>query len=310
MRTMCKAGVLLILVVFYSISNLLAQDKIEVKDVSQLTSRGKQTGYSVFIKDATLDNVIKKWGQNMKNEKAADIFKSKDDKVKYEVKAGEYIAERAILPEISNKYITTIANIVNVSGGVQITAFFELDSIFISKQTLGTTYNDTRNYVRKFGIVCYKDAVSNELAREDKKLTDLNDKLESLKSKKIQLEKSIIKSESLISEMESELRTNLSDQERSGQNLKMLNDSLTNQQVNSAAYTVYNNRLKEESKTQKRLLNDNAAIHKKIENSKKDILEYKEALSKNQVDQEFQSKQIENQQIVVNNVKTKLQNIK
>lgn len=296
--------------VFFAYNILKAQEKVEVKDVNQLTSRGSQPGYSVFIKDATLELVTKKWGQFMKNEKAGDIFKSKDDKVKYEVKAGEYCAEKAILREISNKYISTIATITNASGGVQLTAFFELDSTFISKQTLGTTYTDTRNYVRNFAVVCYKEAVNNELVREDKKLKELNDKLMSLKEKKSLLEKNIVHSETDISELESQLRTNNADQERSGQNLKMLNDSLSRMQVNTPNYTVYSNRLKEENKLQKRLLNENASCRKKIENNKISILEDKESIKRNVVDQEYQVKQIESQQALVNTVKIKLANIK
>ncbi|NJK93770.1 MAG: hypothetical protein HC905_01525 [Bacteroidales bacterium] len=159
---------LLLTIALVIFTGLTAQEKIEVKDVNQPTSRGTQPGYSVFIKDATLENVTKKWGQLMKNEKAGDIFKNKEEKVKYEMKAGEYLAERTIVKDISNKYINTIAIISNTAGGVQLTAFFELDSVFISKQTLGKTYTDTRNFVRNFGVACYKDAVSAELAREEK----------------------------------------------------------------------------------------------------------------------------------------------
>lgn len=245
----------------------------------------------------------------MKNEKAGDIFKSKDDKVKYELKAGEYWAERAVLREISNKYVTTVATIVNGSGGVQLTAFFMLDSVFISKQTLGSTYTDTKNYVRSFAVACYKEAVTNELAREDKKLEDLNDKLENLKEKKLSLEKNIVRSETNISELELQLRTNLADQERTSKNLKILNDSISMLKVNTAEYTVYDNRLKEESKTHKRLLNDNSSFRKKIESNKKSIFEDQESLKKNQVEQDYQLKLIEDQKAVVNGVKAKLANI-
>ena len=310
MRAVRRKGVISIIIAFIATGFVLAQEKIEVKDVNNVTSRGNQPGYTVFIKDATLDIVIKKWGQYMKNEKPGDIFKSKDDKVKYEVKAGEYCAERAILPEISNKYISTIATILNSNAGVQFTAYFELDSVFISKQTLGSTYTDTKNYVHKFAVACYKDAVTQELDREDKKLKELKDKLENLKEKKTLLEKDILRSETSISELESQLRTNLSDQEHSASSLKTLNDSLSHLQVNSPEYTVYNNRLKEESKNQKRLLNENASCHKKMESNKKAILEDKESLKKNLIDQDYQTKQIESQQLLVNAVKTKLTNIK
>jgi hypothetical protein len=310
MRKINKVVVSAVVFAFVLVSMVAAQENLEVKDVKQPTSKGMQTGFSVFIKDATLDVVTKKWGQYMKNEKAGDIFKSKNDKVKYEIKGGEYLTERALLTEISNKYISTIATILSVNGGVQLTAFFELDSVFISKQTLGSTYTDTRNYVRSFAVASYKDVVNLELAREDKKLDELQDKLASMKEKKTLLEKNILRSEANISELESQLRANLSDQERTSQSLKLLNDSISAMKVNTPEYTVYNNRLKEESKTQKRLLNDNGSIHKKIENNKKSIIEDQEAIKKNQVDQEYQLKQIESQIAVISNVKTKLGNIR
>jgi hypothetical protein len=310
MRKINKVVVSAVVFAFVLVSMVAAQENLEVKDVKQPTSKGMQTGFSVFIKDATLDVVTKKWGQYMKNEKAGDIFKSKNDKVKYEIKGGEYLTERAVLTEISNKYISTIATILSVNGGVQLTAFFELDSVFISKQTLGSTYTDTRNYVRSFAVASYKDVVNLELAREDKKLDELQDKLASMKEKKTLLEKNILRSEANISELESQLRANLSDQERTSQSLKLLNDSISAMKVNTPEYTVYNNRLKEESKTQKRLLNDNGSIHKKIENNKKSIIEDQEAIKKNQVDQEYQLKQIESQIAVISNVKTKLGNIR
>lgn len=297
-----------ILTVFLCTS-VSGQDIIEVKDVNQPTSKGTRPGFSVFIKDATLDMVSKKWGQYMRNENS-EVFKSKDYKVKYEFKAGEYLAERAILTDISNKYISTIATIVNTSGGVQFTAFFQLDSAFISKQTLGDIYPNTKKYVRNFAVGCYKDAVAAELAREEKKLKDLEEKLVSLKDKKVLLEKNIVRSEAGVSEMESQLRTNMTDQDRSSLNLKMLNDSLSRLAVNSPEYTVYNNRLKEENKNQKRLISDNSSYHKKLDNYKKSILEDQEAIKKNVVDQDYQSKQIESQKVVVNTVRVKLGNIK
>jgi hypothetical protein len=287
----------------------MAQENMEVKDVQMPTSKGTQPGYSVFIKDATLDMVSKKWGQYMRNENS-EVFKSKDYKVKYEFKAGEYLAERAVLTGISNKYISTIATVVNTNGGVQFTAFFQLDSAFISKQTLGDIYPNTKKYVRKFAVESYRDAVAAELAREDKKLKDLEEKLVSLKDKKLLLEKEIVRSQAGVSEMESLLRTNMTDQERTGQNVKMLNDSLSRLPANSPEYTVYNNRLKEENKIQKRLISDNSSYHKKLDNQKRSILEDQEAVKKNVIDQDYQVKLIESQKVVVNNVKVKLGNIK
>lgn len=123
MKKMHSPFMLLLTIALVIFTGLTAQEKIEVKDVNQPTSRGTQPGYSVFIKDATLENVTKKWGQLMKNEKAGDIFKNKEEKVKYEMKAGEYLAERTIVKDISNKYINTIAIISNTAGGVQLTAF-------------------------------------------------------------------------------------------------------------------------------------------------------------------------------------------
>lgn len=299
------SGVLFILLA----SVISAQENVEVKDVNLPTSKGTQPGFSVFIKEATIDLVSKKWGQYMRNENS-EVFKSKDYKVKYEFKAGEYLAERAILREISNKYVSTIATIVNTNGGVQFSAFFELDSAFINKQTLGNIYPNTKTYVRNFGVACYRDAVAAELAREEKKQKDMDDKLTSLKEKKTALEKSILNSESNISNLESQLRTNMADQERCNQNIRMLNDSLSHLQVNSPEYAVYNNRLKEENKNQKKLIGDNSSLHKKLENNKKSILEDQESIKKNVADQEFQAKQIEGQKLVVNNVKIKLANIK
>lgn len=310
MDSLLNKALISIVFCFITSVNLWCQEKIEVKDVDQATSKGTQPGYTVFIKDATLDNVTKKWAQYMKNEKPGDIFKSKDDKVKYEMKAGEYLAERAIVREISNKFINTIAVISNTGGGVQITAFFQLDSVFISKQTLGSTYTDTRNYLRNFAVACYKDAVKSELTRENNKLEELNSKLESLKEKKSLLEKRIVNSNAEISEQELQLRTNTSDQERSNQNLKIINDSISKMPVNSPGYTVYSNRLKEENKTLKHLLNENASIHKKIENSKLDIVQSNESIKQNIADQEYQTKQIGLQQTIANTVKTKYENIR
>lgn len=300
------AAVLVIASVFTGLS---AQEIIEVKDVKQPTSRGVQPGFSVFIKDATLDLVSKKWEQHMRNENS-EVFKSRDYKVKYEFKAGEYLAERAILTDISNKYISTVATIVNANGGVQFNAFFQLDSVFISRQTLGDIYPNTNKYVRSFAVGCYRDAVAAELAREEKKLKEFDDKLLSLKDKKALLEKSIVRSETSISELESQLRTNMAEQERSNQNFKMLNDSLSHLQINTPEYTVYNNRLKEENKTRKRLSSDNSSYHKKLESNKKSILDDQEAIKRNVIDQDLQLKQIDSQKIVVNNVKIKLAKIK
>ncbi|NJK93771.1 MAG: hypothetical protein HC905_01530 [Bacteroidales bacterium] len=90
----------------------------------------------------------------------------------------------------------------------------------------------------------------------------------------------------------------------------MITDSLTSLSINSPNYAVYNNRLKEENKTQKRLLTDNASFHKKIESNKLSIQNDKDAIKKNIIDQEYQTKQIESQQTTVNSVRTKLSNIK
>jgi hypothetical protein len=287
-----------------------AQEKIEVLDVTKQTSRGEQPGFTVTIKGATLEKVNKKWTQSMKNQKIGDIFKSSDEKAKVELKEGEYITKRAKLVEISEKPLNTIATITGTESGVMVTSFFELDSSFISSKSSDNLYLASRNYMHNFGVACYKDLVEEELDRENKKLKDLDDHLDDLKSKKNKLEKSIAKSETEISELESSIRTNLVDQDRSNLKVTALKDTLSQFGKKTPNYEVYSAKLKEASKDLKRLVNDNSSYHKKIENNKIDIQKDQDNIKSNLIEQDYQAKQIETQKGIVNAVKTKLENIK
>jgi hypothetical protein len=289
---------------------LSAQEKIEVQDVTKQTSRGEQPGFTLNIKGATLEKVNKKWTQTMKNQKLADLFKSSDEKTKVELKEGEYLTQRAKLTEISEKPMNTIATITGTEGGVMVTGFFELDSVFISSKSTDNLYLAARNYMHNFGVACYKDIAQEELDRENDKLKDLENHLDDLKSKKNKLEKSIAKNETEISELESEIRTNLVDQDRANIKVTALKDTLSQFAKKTPNYEVYSAKLKEASKDLKKLVSENSSCHKKIENNKIDIQKAQDDIKTNLIEQDYQVKQIETQKGIVNAVKTKLENIK
>jgi hypothetical protein len=77
------------------------------------------------------------------------------------------------VPNISTTPLTVYARFVESTSGVQLSSWFAQGDSFIATAVSADKSIAVQKYLHDFGVMEYKDAVSNELAEEQKKLKEL-----------------------------------------------------------------------------------------------------------------------------------------
>lgn len=302
-----------LLIVFFSFLStvIFSQEYMKVENVTRETSNGIQPGFLITVKEANFKTVQKEWEKNIKNSKITDVLKKSELKVQFAHKGDEYIADNAIIPSISSRPISVIANITDIKEGIRIIAFFILDSVYISKgNSKEETYLAAQNYMRNFGIKALKQAISSNIDDQEDYLKELENRLIKLRSKKDDYEKGIGKNESNIREMKSSIKTNLIDQDRQMEIVNLAKDTLYTFDKKSDEYKIFKGKLKTEQKEISKLEKNNKSYHAKIKKYELSIEKYKENISLNLKEQKLQKSIIDKQKLNIKAIEKKLQSVK
>ncbi|MDA3930219.1 MAG: hypothetical protein PF541_14815, partial [Prolixibacteraceae bacterium] len=183
----------LLIVFFFFLSTVIfSQEYMKVENVTRETSKGIQQGFLITVKDADFKTVQKEWEKSIKDCKFFDVLKKSESKVQFSHQGDEYIANNVIINTISSTPISVMATIADIQEGIRVIAFFQLDSVYISKDnSKEETYLATKNYLRSFGIDMLQQTVKSHLESQENLLNDLENELSKLQSKKDDYEKSI-----------------------------------------------------------------------------------------------------------------------
>jgi hypothetical protein len=220
------------------ISNLHAQDSLEVQEVKKTISAGMQNGYSVTIPQARLKDVISDWKKYL-HQKNKSSLKELD---------GEYLLSKGVLPDLSPDSVIVYSTVkASTPATVELNVFVSgKDSVFYSGTINPAMSTAIATYIRNFAVNEYREAVADEISLEQKKLRVLEDDLKDLEQSNDQYKKKIESNERSNGRIKEEIKSNLD-----LQNLKA--ETILQQQKILATYITPSDQKSEEEKKLKLL---------------------------------------------------------
>ncbi len=278
---------------------------LKVKEIftrteKKVMSKGEQLAIIVSIPEASLKTVQSNWEKIIKNKTKAKVQKEQDE---------VWISNTSI-PEVYQEPIGVYGKFISTTEGIDLAAFFEVDSTFIEPENYGDQITSASEFLRKFGINQYKLAVESQLKEEQKNLKNLQQRLGKLQKENEKMHTSIKANESNILNQESDIEINLSDQRRKTnqlENQKLENDSYT---MDAEQKKQAKKALKERDKERKKLQKKNQNMHKNIAGYRAAIENSRRAIQLNLDQQAIEDKAIKEKTILIRSIENKLLKIK
>jgi hypothetical protein len=258
-------------------ANVFAQETIEVKVKNHHSSFGNHPAYDVVVPQATAKDAI-------------DLFKktiSPDGLFKKSVKAekikDEWHIDAVVIDKISTKPLNVIAQISEYPNNLNLRFFFQTEDGFLGSDSLPAKASEAATqFIYDYSVDLYRQAVEEELKYEEKVLKSLENDLDKLEKDN---KKYISKMNDAKQESKELTGITNSHQESLSQNINL---GLSNEETNK--------QLKDSKKDLKK--------------SKKEEAKFEKKADKNVKEQKDKAEEIEAQQQKVEEVNTKLNNIK
>jgi hypothetical protein len=279
-----------------------AQQQILIVQSIQPCSKGEQPSYQLLVPQAKLKTVETAWKQYLKNK----------SKGKPEEQNGEWIIYGAVNKNVAPEGFNVFSKLLETTEGVILTAWFmRSDSSFISRETAADKTLAVEKYLHDFAVIAYREAVKDELAEENKKLSALENDLEQLIKDEEKANKKINEAQRSINRTKTEIRTNENDQKLKSD--QIAKQKLTVESLKSTpgeAQKKSEKTLKQMENELKKLINANEKLHKQIDKWEKEIREEGRNIEKSKQDQYQKRSDIDKQKFLVKSLTDKLNNIK
>ncbi len=279
-------------------------EKLEVGDIvttteAKIMSKGEHMAIVVKIPEAEVKHVQKSWKKLIKNKTKSKVQETGD----------EIWISSTLLKDIHQEAIGVYGKLIQTEKGVTVYAFFEIFGEFITESD-ADKISTSKQFLRKFAVSEYKAAVWNQLKGEEKNLKGLKHNLSKLQRENEKLHKSIQTNESNISNTESAIEVNLSDQDRTAEQIKDRKENVYQVKGNEELEKTAKKELKDTEKTLKKLQKKNQTMHKNIAKYKSNIDTARREIQLNLDQQSIENEAIKKQMGMVRSVKNKLGNIK
>lgn len=292
-----KALLLCLIWPVYSFS----QQQVVVEEVIKEMSKGTQTGFEVVIPEVTFKSV-----QNNLNR-----YLRKESKSRAEEANGEIFILGAVNKNIHPSPFNIYVKHLEVNDGVRLTAFFTPDdTVYFSNALDNEKAIAIKKYLRDFALQEYRSVVKDELEVQKRRLTALENELESMVKAKQRSEKNI-----------NEAKRDIESNNRSLVDFSKLDtikseEILRQKDVVSRLQGTGGEEEKLAAKKLKSLENEKRKLEREREKTARDtdnqnirIENEKRSIEKNLDDQESKKKEIEKQKEKVKSVEGKLGNI-
>jgi len=282
------------------------QQNIDVNLIYESMSGGDQPGYAVEIPQTSLEIVKKEWLKHIQEK-----TKSKPMELGHEIIIFD-VVNKDFSPDPYNIY----SLIMTKDTLVYLVAFFEIDSghFFdpkVDKNALVSTKmdNSIRNYMRGFAVEQYREAVSEELDVEGKKIKDLNGQLKDLKDEQVKIEKNIKSNEQKITSAEEEismLNTQSTSKIQEVESARLSISEITDPEAEKAA----KKELKSLEKERKKIDDQKEKEQKALVGYKSEIKDYESEIDKLTEEQQEIKEKIEAQEDRIDDLEEKLHGIR
>ncbi len=302
---------LLLVLVFNTALLAQSQEKItipDVEDTERTISAGNATGIMVFIPDANIKWVEKEWKSTIFNKRYYSK-KSGDPRPTYTIKNGESIAYLTKI-DLYSEPLTVYALLAPMEGGVRISAFFSLDSTFVTKENNEELYYSTKSLLRNFMIRGITEVKNNELYAKKKALKAQEKSVLKLKKNRERYESKIVQSRLDILNDENKVMTNQNDQSMTSERISNMKLTASSLERNTDTYKDFQKRLKAEERKLKKLVSAQRKLQSRIAARYRTIRSYEEKITRNQSDQERSIKENDEQRLLIRQMEERITEIK
>lgn len=302
---------LLLILVFNTALLAQSQEKItipDVEDTERTISAGNATGIMVFIPDANIKWVEKEWKSTIFNKRYYSK-KSGDPRPTYTIKNGESIAYLTKI-DLYSEPLTVYALLAPMEGGVRISAFFSLDSTFVTKENNEELYYSTKSLLRNFMIRGITEVKNNELYAKKKALKAQEKSVLKLKKNRERYESKIVQSRLDILNDENKVMTNQNDQSMTSERISNMKLTASSLERNTDTYKDFQKRLKAEERKLKKLVSAQRKLQSRIAARYRTIRSYEEKITRNQSDQERSIKENDEQRLLIRQMEERITEIK
>ncbi len=278
---------LLTLIFIAGFMSVAAQMPIEVKIESRPSSLGIQTAFEVLIPQATTNDAIDLWKKTII---PGGLFKKepKMEKVK-----DEWIVNNVLISDITNLPLNVFTQVTSFPGNIYVRIFLQSEGGFLGSSGSSPETTDAAvRFIRNYAVDLYRKTVEKELKVEQKNLKELENDL----SKLTKQNKSYNRKISEAQKDERELKVEAVQNEELLKNQENVIE-LDNPEGKGK---TYQEQLEKQAKDTEKDLNKAQKSQKK----------FNRKVNKNEKAQREKSNEIEKQKIRVEEVKTKLNNIR
>lgn len=290
------------------------QYRVEVETGEKKMSKGNQTAFTVMIPDSKTAEVEALWRKHVNvrpageritnlNTQIGNIFKSKENRSKRNslkmVRNGDELYFRAVeIDRISNVPMDVYANLTQLPEGSQLSVFFQYtDSVFINESNVDEDqFASTMDYVRNFGVEAYRTIVNNNIKLASKAVTKEQNRLKDLQTSTLREEKSILRNETAIQEFKEKIIQLKNDSANMIEPIELKAEELAELHKDSAEYLVVEKELKELQREKSRHGREIRILKTKIKSKELDIQSARNQIAENELEEENQTKVIENKQ--------------
>jgi len=273
--------------------HVFAQDEIVVKMQERPSSKGLQPAFEVEVPQAQADDAIQILENTLSPKRFLGIFKKRQRLVQ---EKDEWIMRNVEIKNIASEPLSVYAQVTSFPERIFVRLFFEGDQGFVGSSESTINPDRTSQYVRDYGVSVYRDAVEQELKREEGILSQMQNDLKKMGRKQSNTDKRI-----------SNMRSSIVELERENADLKMRSQRKETVILEGAgAHAMKKQHEKDASQLQKQIRSNERKIRK---NSRR-ISKSERLGNRNLREQADILNQIDQQKLVIREIESRLRNIR
>ena len=286
---------LLMLASILSVASLYAQKPILVYEDSLSFASSKFPAVTVTIPEVNYERTMKNWMKEQQERTKSKVL----------VENSEMSIFGAQLKNIENP-VNIYSKLINQDSLLLLSVSIELKKDqYVEKATGDVEFTTFRTYLKEFAKTQYADFVKDELQVEEKKLKDLENELDGLKSDKTKMEKSIQSNRTAITEEGDNITLQNSEITRINTEISEQNNVLNAMEA-GAAREEKSSYVKDLDKRKRKMLNSIESSENKISKAKSEISDAEKAIPENEDKQQVVMEKIRQQEAVVQKFADKL----
>jgi len=256
-------------------------------------SRGEQPCFSVQIPEASLETVEYHWERTIRHKTRSRM----------EREGVEYLVQETHLKAMGENPVNVWAIMMENENGLQLAAFFESDSVFVSEASTPVKAAAARALLADFAREVYTTTVEHQVKEQEKVLKGLERDLKHLEKDNDKLHREIAMAQSDIGQYQADLDQNrLKLYPASGRTVPVYNDKGEEIDRAPAPYTPR----KVDPDLKKEVDKESRKIRKKIARAEARIRKSESKIPRNLAEQESKLREIEAQKQYIEQIESKL----